>query len=46
MDPNLGIADLELLDRVQKRVLWLSTYLIHYANHIRPNADSIKVGGH
>jgi len=39
-------VDLELLDRVQKRVLWLSTYLIHYANHIRPNPDSIKVGGH
>jgi pyruvate dehydrogenase E1 component len=39
-------ADLELLDRIQQRVLWLSTYLIHYANHIRPNPDSIKVGGH
>jgi pyruvate dehydrogenase E1 component len=39
-------ADLELLDRVQDRVLWLSTYLIHYANHVRPNADTIKVGGH
>jgi len=39
-------ADLELLDRIQQRVLWLSTYLIHYANHIRPNADAIKVGGH
>jgi pyruvate dehydrogenase E1 component len=39
-------VDLELLDRIQQRVLWLSTYLIHYANHIRPNPDSIKVGGH
>jgi len=39
-------AGLELLDQIQQRVLWLSTYLIHYANHIRPNADSIKVGGH
>jgi pyruvate dehydrogenase E1 component len=39
-------ADLEVLDRIQRRVLWLSTYLIHYANHVRPNADSIKVGGH
>jgi pyruvate dehydrogenase E1 component len=39
-------VDLELLDRIQERVLWLSTYLIHYANHIRPNPDSIKVGGH
>jgi pyruvate dehydrogenase E1 component len=39
-------VDLELLDRIQERVLWLSTYLIHYANYIRPNPDSIKVGGH
>lgn len=39
-------VDLELLDRIQARVLWLSTYLIHYANHIRPNSDTIKVGGH
>jgi pyruvate dehydrogenase E1 component len=39
-------VDLELLDRIQERVLWLSTYLIHYANYIRPNRDSIKVGGH
>ncbi len=26
--------------------MWLSHWMIHYANHIRPNADSIKVGGH
>ena len=38
--------DMEVLDRIQQRVLWLSTYMIHYANHIRPNRDSIKVGGH
>ena len=37
---------LDLLDGIQRRVLWLSTYLIHYANHVRPNPDSIKVGGH
>lgn len=39
-------VDLELLARIQERVLWLSTYLIHYANHVRPNSDSLKVGGH
>lgn len=39
-------VDAELLDRIQQRVLWLSTYLIHYANNVRPNLDSIKVGGH
>ena len=39
-------VDLEALNRIQQRVLWLSAYMIHYANHIRPHPDSIKVGGH
>ena len=33
------VYDLEMLDRIQKRVLWLSTYIVHYANFLRPNAD-------
>lgn len=39
-------VDLEVLNRIQQRILWLSTYMIHYANHIRPSRDCIKVGGH
>ena len=38
--------DLETLDRIRKRVLWLSTYMVHYANSIRENSDDNKVGGH
>ena len=38
--------DVDLLDHIQQRVLWLSTYLIHYANNVRPNPDGTKVGGH
>ena len=38
--------DYELLHRLEQRVLWLSTYLIHYANNVRPNPDALKVGGH
>ena len=34
------------LETISQRVLWLSTYMIHYANKIRPNPDSLKVGGH
>jgi pyruvate dehydrogenase E1 component len=37
---------LELLDRIQKKVLWLGTYMVHHANALRPNADGLKVGGH
>jgi pyruvate dehydrogenase E1 component len=40
------VYDLEMLDRIQKRVLWLSTYIVHYANFLRPNPDGMKVGGH
>jgi pyruvate dehydrogenase E1 component len=35
-----------LLETIQQRVLWLATNMIHYANHIRPNPDVTKVGGH
>lgn len=41
-DPD-AITNLETL---AQRVLWLSTYMIHYANKVRPNLDGMKVGGH
>ncbi|WP_434058512.1 transketolase-like TK C-terminal-containing protein [Coralliovum pocilloporae] len=31
---------------IEQRLLWLSHWMIHHANHIRPKADEIKVGGH
>jgi pyruvate dehydrogenase E1 component len=39
-------VDIEVLDAVQRRVLWLATAIVHYANRVRPNASGIKVGGH
>jgi pyruvate dehydrogenase E1 component len=36
---------LRLLESIQRRVLWLSTWMIHHANTARP-ADGLKVGGH
>src|SRR5712691_9241415 len=38
--------DVAALERIQERVLWLATYMVHHANHLRPNADGLKVGGH
>jgi pyruvate dehydrogenase E1 component len=38
--------DLDMLQAIERRVLWLSTYMIHHANKIRPNPDGLKVGGH
>jgi len=35
-----------ILESIQKRVLWLSMYMVHHANNLRDNPDGIKVGGH
>ena len=39
-------ARLEMLSALARKVLWLSSWTIHHANHLRPNADGLKVGGH
>lgn len=39
-------VDLEGLDRLQRRILWLAVRIIHHANHERSNLDQMKVGGH
>ena len=40
------MSRLDVLDRIQKKVLWLGTYMVHHANSLRPNPDGVKVGGH
>jgi pyruvate dehydrogenase E1 component len=42
----VSTADDPVLERIQRRVLWLSTLIVHHANRVRPNPDRIKVGGH
>ena len=37
---------LSVLERIQQKVLWLGTYMVHHANSLRPNLDGVKVGGH
>ena len=37
---------LALLRELEKKALWLSTWMIHNANHLRPSRDGLKVGGH
>ena len=38
--------ELAALESIQRRVLWLATNMIHHANHVRPNLDGSKIGGH
>ncbi|MGH6915970.1 MAG: 1-deoxy-D-xylulose-5-phosphate synthase N-terminal domain-containing protein, partial [Geminicoccales bacterium] len=34
------------LAALERKILWLACWMIHNANHIRPNRDGVKVGGH
>jgi pyruvate dehydrogenase E1 component len=39
-------VDLSILAELERKVLWLATWTIHHANHLRENDDGVKVGGH
>ncbi len=39
-------SDIRQLKTIEQRLLWLSHWMIHHANHLRPKVDGIKVGGH
>src|SRR5438067_233731 len=46
-EPEAASAEtLALLQALERKVLWLSTWMIHNANHLRPSRDGLKVGGH
>jgi pyruvate dehydrogenase E1 component len=40
-DPRIPI-----LAEIEKKLLWLASWTIHNANHLRDNDDGLKVGGH
>jgi pyruvate dehydrogenase E1 component len=39
-------TDLTILRDLEKKVLWLASWTIHNANHLRDSGDGLKVGGH
>jgi pyruvate dehydrogenase E1 component len=43
---SLAGGELEILRELEKKVLWLASWTIHHANHLRENSDGLKVGGH
>ncbi len=52
-NPTLNVIDIDadpgplaVLRELEKKVLWLSTWMIHHANSLRENPDGLKVGGH
>ncbi len=44
--PLVGGVPLDVLEQVQRRVLWLATSIVHHANHVRTTSSGVKVGGH
>jgi pyruvate dehydrogenase E1 component len=49
MPPRTSSApadDLAILAELEKKVLWLASWTIHNANHLRESVDGLKVGGH
>jgi pyruvate dehydrogenase E1 component len=41
-----GLGKLETLAAIERKLIWLASWMIHHANHIRPNPDGMKIGGH
>jgi pyruvate dehydrogenase E1 component len=45
VDP-LEIGRLDVLESLQRRVLWLAMSIVHHANKVRRTDSGVKVGGH
>ncbi|MET0604913.1 MAG: transketolase [Beijerinckiaceae bacterium] len=43
---SISARDLAILSALEQKALWLSSWMIHNANHLRPSEDGLKVGGH
>src|SRR6266446_609956 len=43
---RIAPEDLGILGELEKKVLWLASWTIHHANHVRGSDDGLKVGGH
>jgi pyruvate dehydrogenase E1 component len=44
--PPISADDLAILGELERKVLWLASWTIHHANHVRESTDGLKVGGH
>jgi pyruvate dehydrogenase E1 component len=43
---HAAVDTIAALEAIEERLRWLSAWTIHHANHLRDNADGLKVGGH
>ena len=45
-DTVMRDEEIRHLKDIERRLLWLSSWMIHNANHLRDKSDGLKVGGH
>src|SRR5580692_4506245 len=43
---QISADDFDVLRELERKVLWLASWTIHSANHVRESTDGLKVGGH
>lgn len=43
---STSLMDIATLEDLERKVVWLSSWTIHHANHVRINEDGLKIGGH
>jgi pyruvate dehydrogenase E1 component len=43
---DISRDELRILGELERKVLWLASWMIHHANHVRESVDGLKVGGH
>jgi pyruvate dehydrogenase E1 component len=46
MQTDISRDELRILGELERKVLWLASWMIHHANHVRESVDGLKVGGH
>src|SRR5215475_621563 len=46
MHEAISQDDVVVLGELERKVLWLASWTVHHANHVRENTDGLKVGGH
>ena len=45
-DVRANTSETDILRQIERKLLWLSSWTIHNANHLRASRDGLKVGGH
>src|SRR5947199_24903 len=43
---DISRDELRILGELERKVLWLASYMIHHANHVRESVDGLKVRAH